>query len=250
MCRWRLKTDIKLIQAPACCMVIYLMWLILSKKLTFVSSISVTETNILIGTQILFYFQFVLSSFIIVITSTLFEETCRPESYAYLCTLPLSIWKMWIIRYIRMLFFLYLIIVPTLIISIHQVNDGIKEYCTTFNLDPSGIRFNGLSVFVSCLLSINLYMVQAIVSIMLLKNRVVSNAVLFAYNLMEMGPWGGFLGEKAVFYGSFCSIPINSRLLPNTSVIVILTFILLLFFYFLYRNKLRLSLTFVSNNVI
>lgn len=232
MSRWSLRTDIRLVRWPACCTIAFLALLLLSNRLSSVYAVNMWDTGVWIGTKLLFYFQFVMSFFVIVLTSALFEETCRPKAYTYLRTLPLTVWKMWILRYLRLLLFLYCLTIPAMLVSIRQVNAGIAGFCASFDRGAPPY-FSGAAAIRSCVLAYNVYIFATLVAMVLLKNRIFANALLFAYNVMELGPWGSFLGEKAVFYGRDL-LPTGSSPLPNTLVHVALLLLLFAIFYLWY----------------
>lgn len=187
-----------------------------------------TDLGWWVSTKLLFYFQLVMSVFLLVIVSSLFGEICRPEALTYFRTLPLSVFQVWTVRYLRLLFLLYIIIIPPLLISVYQLNIGIHAFLEMeYEVAPT-VSVSMLPIVVSCLLFVNFYILAIQAAIIVVKNSIIASGIMLAYTLMEMGPWGRFMADNALFYGSFGPIQVQQKLFPNTCIVIGASFVLLI----------------------
>ena len=238
MGKWDVKTDFKTIRISVVCLIIFVVYIIASQKLTYVGAVDTRSGTVFVGTNLYFYFEFLVSLFVIIISSTMFEETYRQSAMSYIRTLPLNVGQIWIFRYLRLLGILLIIVLPVLLLGIKQVNQGINEFVTIFNLKIENRTVQTWPILFHCMISINFYILLTQAAMILTKNRTMACSILFAYCIMEAGPWGGFLGTNALFYGSFSDIPINVNALPNLSLILIGSALLEVMIVIWYKVKL------------
>lgn len=237
MCKWSAKTDACSASLSFLALAFFLICVVASGRLYSTPSINVLETYTLVGSDLLFYFQFILSGFVVVITSFVFEETFRPSALGYLKTLPFTVIDAWAVRYLRLLIALLAMITPALIIAIAQTNAGMEVYYSVYSNMGADLRVSRVAVIINCFLTVNFDILVSQAALILCKHKILSNALLFSYGIMEMGPWGNFLGQRAIFYGCSGAYPIGIPVMPNAVGILCLSIGLCIIIFMWFRKN-------------
>lgn len=233
---WDAKIDIKSACIPFCCYVCYLIYIIAAPKLRYVTALYERDGTIFIGSDILFYFQFIVSFFVIIISSGVFEETYRPSANSFIRTLPLGVHQIWTWRYVRLLAAIYALLVPAVLLGVDQVNAGIKEFAEAFDLQLGTVALSPYPILLNCFASAAFILFLTQTALIITKHRMIADSFLFVYCIMEAGPLGNRLGQYDPFYECFSGTHLYSTMLPNFIILVILSLLFGIIDFIWYRS--------------
>ena len=232
--KWDLRIDVKMAWLPFCCYVLFLVWVVATKKTVYIGSLREIEGIIFVSSDILYYFQFIVSFFVIFLTTSVFAETYRPISNALIRTFPLSVYQIWGGRTLKLCAALYAVMVPAILIGTAQVNDGIQEFLQGFDSPIDPAPFSPYPILLNCLGSIVFLVFATQALFALTRHRALTTMLLFVFCVLVAGPLWKLFGQYNPFYGCFSPFPIESVMLPNVWSLLSLALVLgaALFFYF------------------
>lgn len=229
MGKWSIKTDIMVIWKPFACLSIYIFWVLLSRRLSFVSSIGVNDSGPYFVSNLFFYLQFIPSLFVSIIAATQFDELYRKSSMAYLRTLPLNLFEMWLKRYILLLASLVVVCIPSCLIAIRQVTFGISTYIDLFSLNLVSISISRVWVILNIIITANFFILLVQFFMIIFKHKTISVSIIIIYLALEYGPLSEKLAEKSFFFWSFNPIKPSQLYTTGFFVMVALSLMLLVF---------------------
>ena len=237
--KWDVRTDFKMVQIPLACYVSFLIYIIVTRKLNYISSISCRGNGtIYVGSQIFFYFQFVTSFFVITISSSMFQEFYRPQARLLIRTLPLSVHQIWTLRYMKLLIVLCLIMTPAILLGVNQVNVGIVHFIKTFDLKVENAYLNPGPIFLQCFVSANFILLLTQVTLIVTKYRMIACSFMFVYCILEAGIWGNFMGQYDAFYGCFSAFPLYATVPINFYATLAISIFLQILVFAWYKSNL------------
>lgn len=225
MGKWDRRLDFMSIRLVIFIFTGFIIYIVISCKLKYIASLNENAFYISIGTDLLFYFDYIVSFFTIIASSTMFEETYRKPARSYICSLPLSIHELWTWRYFRLLSVVSFITIPALLFGSNQVILGITEFIERFHVEVHVQHFPIWQIVIRTIISINFSILITQIFLILFRNRIIVCAILFSYLIMEAGPWRQFLREYAWFYGSFSPIPSNLTVFGGREYIILLSLV-------------------------
>lgn len=210
--RWRLSVDIKLICFPYLLMTLFCLFIMLSGKAGFISSLDYRFDGYYVNSSIYFYSQFIFCFFVVVMSSRMFSETVKPSSLAYIKSLPLSVFQLWIKRKASLFLSVMIISIPMAIVLSEQVNRGIADYGELFSLNVSGIRLAWYIPVIRTIVSTHFYIVSTVALLTICKNEIFTDCLIFAYYFLDMGPLRNLWGRHSIFYGCFSPFAISTTI--------------------------------------
>lgn len=235
MYKWPLRTDVLSSWKPYAFFVVYLVFLSLDPHLAFttVGTGSASGEPIALN-QCYLYLQFIACFFVVGITSSLFEETFRKDSRQYIRTFPLGTVHVILFRYIRLLLFVLVPYVPTVLLMFTHANASIQNYLLLFPETGAFPMIPLLFPVVHCVIAVNFYIVGTMFLMLIFQNKVIALFFIMVYCGMEATMLHFIFSQYAVFRGAFNTpdfyhmFPINIRLLAEVSIVMLL---LILLFY-------------------
>lgn len=232
--KWDFRVDAKMVWLPFCCYVLFLVWVVATKKTFYIGSLREIEGVIFVSSDILYYFQFIPSFFVIFLTTSVFAETYRPISSSLIRTFPLSVYQIWGGRTLNLCAALYAVLVPAILVGTMQANDGIQDFIQGFDLPLDPGMFSPYPILLNCLGSIVFLVFATQALFALTRHRALTTMLLFVFCVLVAGPLWKVLGQYNPFYGCFSPFPMEPVILPNVWSLLSLALILgsALFFYF------------------
>lgn len=198
------------------------------------------EDGIYVNTKLFYHWFFIIGFFIIIITSTMFMETYSHSSLSYFKTLPLLPKDIFLIRYLKLYALIVICTLPTFIIALNQVNSIIAiraDGLGMTQLNNIGLAFPTIPTIVSYIICLNFHMLIANTAMIVFKSRIVSNALIFSYYVLESGPLKGIWGNKAVFWRCFSMVKFNEHSWSHSIFYFVFSICLFVIIYFWFRKK-------------
>lgn len=171
------------------------------------------------GGNVYFYLQMLPCVFIVLITTTVFEETFRKSGREYFPVFPAGTGTVILKRFFRLWALVGVLHIPLCLFAVKRINLSIAA-CMAEYPELMGFPFVSVwPVLVQCLIALGFYIVLGLVLLMLFKDRRLPVILVIIYCFMEYGPLRAPLGRYAVFYGSVFAPDLYTLLPPNICVI-------------------------------
>ncbi|MDO5716960.1 MAG: hypothetical protein Q4Q17_04095 [Tissierellia bacterium] len=235
MGRWSLKTDGKLIFFP---MVLFLgiSIFLLYKGIFYHAQVNARTEILKVSGDMHQFFHLIWGFFVAILATSMFEENYREKSISYIRTLPLRPNEIWTFRYGKLLFVTGVVVMVLLFVALGQINEGVLHFLERTQSEVAPFQLEFLPNFVSIMITLNFCLLLSQVLMMLLKNKIMTIAVFLAYGLMEYGPWGRFVGEYPLIFGTLRPLPVNMAVLPHQWIQLGLSVVLFLWIYLWHRK--------------
>lgn len=237
--KWSLKTDIIYIWKPYVFFLIYILWVIFSQKISFVSSIEFKDGSLLIGTRMFYYLHFLSSAFISLVAATLFEEAYKKISLEYIRTLPLSLYEIWIKRYIFLVLLFMVVYIPVCIVLCAQLREGVFQYAESFSIPISDTNIRKIDIIFYIFIVVNFCALSVQLLMIVFRHKTVSVSLVIIHMALEYGPIGEKLEKKSVFYWSFNPILVDNLYNSGFWLMFSLSVIIFIIVTFWFRNKIH-----------
>ena len=131
MYKWPLRTDVLSCWKPYLCFVAYLAFLSLVPGFSH-TTVGGQGGELFASNRCYLYLQFIACFFVVGTAASLFEETFRTTSRQYIRTLPLGTVRVILARYIKLLLFVLIPYVPTVLFMFIRANASLQDYFLLF----------------------------------------------------------------------------------------------------------------------
>lgn len=246
MYKWPLRTDVLSCWKPYVFFVAYLALLMLYPGFAYTTVGGSSE--LFAHNRCYLYLQFIACFFVVGMTANMFEETFRKDSKQYIHTFPLGTGSIIFARYTKLLFFILIPYVPTVLVMFTQANASLQDYLLLFPDTGDCPPIPLLFPLVHCVIAVNFYIIGTMFLMFVLQSKVIALIVIMVYCAMEASMLHFVFPQHSVFRGAFNTpdfyhiLPVNIRLLVGASA-VMLAFILLFYRSRPVAKKLPIPLT-------
>ena len=157
----------------------------------------------------------------------MFEETFRTTSRQYIRTLPLGTVRVILARYIKLLLFVLIPYVPTVLFMFIRANASLQDYLLLFPQESACPPIPLLFPLVHCVIAVNFYIIGTMFLMFILQNKVIALIVIMVYCAMEAAMLHFVFPQYSVFRGAFNTpdfyhiLPVNIRLLAGASAFML-----------------------------
>lgn len=235
MYRWPLRTDAQSCWKPYAAFLVYLAYLALTPGLAATTDGRMNGQPVAANSCYLLL-QFITCFFVVGITAGMFEETFRKAPREYISTFPLGTVREVLFRYLRLLVFILIPYVPTVLVMFTNANASLQEYLASEQfqryllLEPDfgEVPLIPLAVpLVHCVIAVNFYIVATMFLLFLFRDKVLSLVAILVYCALEAAMLHFIFPQFVVFRGSFNMpdfyhfFPINIRLMAGDSIVML-----------------------------
>lgn len=235
MYRWPLRTDALSCWEPYAAFLVYLAYLALTPGLAATHDGGMNGRLIATNGCYLLL-QFITCFFVVGITAGLFEETFRKAPQEYVGTFPLGTAQKVLLRYVRLLAFVLVPYVPTVLVMFTNANISLQEYLSSDHfqafllLEPDFGEVPPIPLavpLVQCAVAVNFYIVATMFLLFLFRDQVLALVVIMAYCALEAAMLHFVFPELVVFRGAFNTpdfyhfFPPNIRLMAGASIVML-----------------------------
>ncbi|MBP3480837.1 MAG: hypothetical protein J6K66_04465 [Clostridia bacterium] len=226
MSRWSKKTDFLAVRLPLLLLVLYLIFMQLFKKPFYLSCGWTDAQTPYADGDIYIWLQFVVFIFVCTVVSFYFEETFRLPSAHYIGAFGLGTFKTVFMRYVRILIALEAVYLPFVVLSVFRMNANIEANIRNFGIEYA--LLDTAAILTQCSVAMLFYVTITLFLMAVFRSRVYTMVFLMAYGVLEVTMMPELLGEYALFYGAFRSLPeLYSYFPANTVLMLVLTAIML-----------------------
>ncbi len=233
MYKWPLSTDVFSCWKPYLCFVAYLAFLSITPGFSY-TTVGGQGGELFAYNRCYLYLQFIACFFVVGTTANLFEETFRTTSRQYIRTLPLGTTRVILVRYIKLLLFILIPYVPTVLFIFICANASLQDYFLLFPQESACPPIPLLFPLVHCVIAVNFYIIGTMFLMFILQNKIIALIIIIVYCAMEATMLHFVIPQYAVFRGAFNTpdfyhaLPINIRILIVASIAMLS---LILLFY-------------------
>ena len=233
MYKWPLRTDVLSCWKPYLCFVAYLAVLLLIPGFSY-TTVGGQGSELFAYNKCYLYLQFIACFFVVGTTASLFDETFRTASRQYIRTLSLGTVHVILARYIKLLLFILIPYVPTVLFMFIRSNASLQDYFLLFPQSSACPPIPLLFPLIHCVIAVNFYIIGTMFLMFIIQNKIIALIIIIVYCAMEATMLHFIFPQFIVFRGAFNTpdfyhmLPINIRLLAMASI-VMLMFILLFY---------------------
>ena len=231
MYKWPLRTDVLSCWKPYLCFVAYLAFLSLVPGFSH-TTVGGQGSELFASNRCYLYLQFIACFFVVGTAASLFEETFRTTSRQYIRTLPLDTARVILARYIKLLLFVLIPYVPTVLFMFIRANASLQDYFLLFPQESACPPIPLLFPLVHCVIAVNFYIIGTMFLMFILQSKVIALIVVMVYCAMEAAMLHFVFPQFCVFRGAFNTpdfyhiLPVNIRLLAGASTVMLVVILL------------------------
>ncbi len=231
MYKWPLRTDVLSCWKPYLCFVAYLAFLSLVPGFSH-TTVGGQGGELFASNRCYLYLQFIACFFVVGTAASLFEETFRTASRQYIRTLPLGTVRVILARYIKLLLFVLIPYVPTVLFLFIRANASLQDYLLLFPQESACPPIPLLFPLVHCVIAVNFYIIGTMFLTFILQSKVITLIVIMVYCAMEAAMLHFVFPRYSVFRGAFNTpdfyhiLPVNIRLLAEASAVMLAVILL------------------------
>lgn len=233
MYKWPLRTDVLSCWKQYLCFVAYLAVLLLIPGFSY-TTVGGQGNELFAYNKCYLYLQFIACFFVVGTTASMFDETFRTTSRQYIRTLPLGTVHIILVRYIKLLLFILIPYVPTVLFMFIRANTSLQDYFLLFPQASACPPIPLLFPLIHCMIAVNFYIIGTMFLMFIIQNKIIALIIIIVYCAMEATMLHFVIPQYAVFRGAFNTpdfyhaMPINIRILAVVSI-AMLSFILLFY---------------------
>ena len=235
MYRWPLRTDVRSCWKPYTAFLVYLACLALTPELASTRDGQMDGQPVATN-SCYFLLQFITCFFVVGITVSMFEETFRKPSREYISVFPLGTVQKVLLRYLRLLAFILVPYIPTVLVMFTNANASLQKYLSSVRFQEYLLPTPDLGAappiplavpLVQCVIAVNFYIVAAIFLLFLFQDKIITLVIIMVYCALEAAMLHFIFPQFVVFRGTFNMpdfyhfFPTNIRLLSAASVIML-----------------------------
>ena len=231
MYKWPLRTDALSCWKPYLFFVAYLAFLSLIPGFSH-TTVGGQDGELFANNRCYLYLQFIACLFVVGTAASLFEETFRTASRQYIRTLPLDTARVILARYIKLLLFILIPYVPTVLFMFIRANASLQDYLLLFPQEGACPPIPLLFPLVHCVIAVNFYIIGTMFLMFILQSKVIALIVVMVYCAMEAAMLHFVFPQFCVFRGAFNTpdfyhiLPVNIRLLAGASTVMLVVILL------------------------
>lgn len=231
MYKWPLRTDALSCWKPYLFFVAYLTFLSLIPGFSH-TTVGGQDGELFANNRCYLYLQFIACFFVVGTAASLFEETFRTASRQYIRTLPLDTTRVILARYIKLLLFILIPYVPTVLFMFTRANASLQDYLLLFPQESACPPIPLLFPLVHCVIAVNFYIIGTMFLMFILQSKVIALIVVMVYCAMEAAMLHFVFPQYSVFLGAFNTpdfyhiLPVNIRLLAGASTVMLVVILL------------------------
>ena len=231
MYRWPLRADVLSCWKPYLCFAAYLAFLSLVPGFSH-TTVGGQGGELFASNRCYLYLQFIACFFVVGTAASLFEETFRTASRQYIRTLPLDTVRVILARYIKLLLFILIPYVPTVLFLFIRANASLQDYFLLFPQESVCPPIPLLFPLVHCVIAVNFYIIGTMFLMFILQSKVIALIVIMVYCAMEAAMLHFVFPQYSVFRGAFNTpdfyhiLPVNIRLLAEASAVMLAVILL------------------------
>ena len=231
MYKWPLRTDALSCWKPYLFFVAYLAFLSLVPGFSH-TTVGGQGGELFASNRCYLYLQFIACFFVVGTAASLFEETFRTTSRQYIRTLPLGTVRVILARYIKLLLFILIPYVPTVLFMFIRANASLQDYLLLFPQESACPPIPLLFPLVHCVIAVNFYIIGTMFLMFILQSKVIALIVVMVYCAMEAAMLHFVFPQFCVFRGAFNTpdfyhiLPVNIRLLAGASAVMLVVILL------------------------
>lgn len=231
MYKWPLRTDALSCWKPYLFFVAYLAFLSLVPGFSH-TTVGGQGGELFASNRCYLYLQFIACFFVVGTAASLFEETFRTASRQYIRTLPLDTARVILARYIKLLLFILIPYVPTVLFMFIRANASLQDYLLLFPQESACPPIPLLFPLVHCVIAVNFYIIGTMFLMFILQSKVIALIVVMVYCAMEAAMLHFVFPQFCVFRGAFNTpdfyhiLPVNIRLLAGASAVMLVVILL------------------------
>ena len=231
MYKWPLRTDALSCWKPYLFFVAYLAFLSLIPGFSH-TTVGGQDGELFANNRCYLYLQFIACLFVVGTAASLFEETFRTASRQYIRTLPLDTARVILARYIKLLLFILIPYVPTVLFMFIRANASLQDYFLLFPQESACPPIPLLFPLVHCVIAVNFYIIGTMFLMFILQSKVIALIVVMVYCAMEAAMLHFVFPQFCVFRGAFNTpdfyhiLPVNIRLLAGASTVMLVVILL------------------------
>ena len=236
--KWPLRTDILVCWKTYIFFVLYLLFISINRS--FASTTvgwSNGEPRALNSCYI--YLQFISCLFIVSITANIFEETFRTESRQYIQTFPLGTLRIIFFLFFRVIFFILLPYIPSVLMMFTHANESIEEYLSLFPNIGHFPLINPLFPLIHCIISVNFYVIATIFLLFVLKRKVIVLILILSYCALEATMLHFMFPKYVVFRGAFNTPDFYHMFPSNIIILFFVSLAMLIYTLSLYSRNIK-----------
>lgn len=231
MYKWPLRTDALSCWKPYLFFVAYLAFLSLVPGFSH-TTVGGQGGELFASNRCYLYLQFIACFFVVGTAASLFEETFRTASRQYIRTLPLDTARVILARYIKLLLFILIPYVPTVLFMFIRANASLQDYLLLFPQESACPPIPLLFPLVHCVIAVNFYIIGTMFLMFIFQSKVIALIVVMVYCAMEAAMLHFVFPQYSVFRGAFNTpdfyhiLPVNIRLLAGASTVMLVVILL------------------------
>ena len=183
------------------------------------------------------YFQFVMSFFLILLTSSMFSQTFDKKSSIYIKSLPLSFWEIILFRLFKLVFCILTIYLPVVYISFRKTNLSILAFMEIFT-EYENFPIIDISIpIIHSIIFVIFFVTLIIFLYSILKDKSIVILAFITYLAFEITFLPKiFAGKLSIFYGTFIVSDFYNLFNSITITQISLTFIMLCYIRFKFKK--------------
>ena len=236
MYKWPLRTDVLSCWKPYLCFVAYLAFLSLVPGFSH-TTVGGQGSELFASNRCYLYLQFIACFFVVLTAASLFEETFRTTSRQYIRTLPLGTVRVILARYIKLLLFVLIPYVPTVLFMFIRANASLQDYFLLFPQESACPPIPLLFPLVHCVIAVNFYIIGTMFLMFILQSKVIALIIIMIYCAMEAAMLHFIFPRFVVFCGAF-NIPDFYHIFPtNIQILAVVSVVMLAFILLFYKSR-------------